>query len=76
MAKEPQNSANAISLVAVVTCLLAADAPAANPAPATPSSDRDLSAHVAGIIERLNLAAPKLTTELSDVRRFAQWGNR
>jgi hypothetical protein len=66
----------ATSLVAIVACALASEA-LASPSPAAPGpGQRDLSARVAAIVERINLGEPTLIRGLPPERTIMAWRNR
>jgi hypothetical protein len=64
-----------VSLTAVLTCALASDALAGR-SPAEPSvGERELSARVATIVERICLIKPTLQRDLPPARKIVQWRN-
>jgi hypothetical protein len=64
-----------VCLVALVACALASDAVAR--LPAEPSAgERDLSARVTAIVERIRLGQPALQRDLPPEVKIAQWRNR
>jgi hypothetical protein len=65
-----------VCLVALVACALASDAVASR-LPAEPSAgERDLSARVTAIVERIRLGKPALQRDLPPEVKIAQWRNR
>ena len=66
----------AVSLVAVVACVLAGPAHASQ-LPADPGADaQELSARIAIIVERIRLGEPTLVRDLPPEAKVAQWRNR
>jgi hypothetical protein len=64
-----------VSLVAVVACALASDA-LASQSPAEPSiGERELSARVTTIAERIRSGEPTVVRELPPEAKIAQWRN-
>jgi hypothetical protein len=73
-----EQAAASVSLVAVVACVLASDALAlARQSPAEPSvGERELSARVEAIAERIRSGQPAFVRELPPEAKIAQWPNR
>jgi hypothetical protein len=65
----------AVSLVAIVSCALAGDAAASRLPAGASAGERQLSARVATIVERLRLGDPTLR-DLPPEMKVAQWRNR
>ena len=65
----------AVSLVAAVACVWASDAVASRPTVEPRVRDQELSARVAGIVERVRRAEPALVRDLPPETKIAQWRN-
>jgi hypothetical protein len=69
-------AAASVSLVAVVACALASDALARQSSAEPSVGERELSARVGAIAERIRSGQPAFVRELPPEAKIAQWRNR